>query len=75
MPTITKRSQATGLLKRAGRTDDAELARMVDAGWRAFWQRRHRQPPAISRNLISDNGVQLPQVSSTARKVMRWGSR
>jgi hypothetical protein len=42
----------TGLAKGPTGTADGALGRMVDAGWKAFWARRNRRPPALSREML-----------------------
>lgn len=47
-----KKKLVTGLAKGRTGTVEGMLAREIDAGWKAFWARRGRRPPALSREML-----------------------
>jgi hypothetical protein len=51
-PKLKQKQRTTGLTQARNGTADGALGRMVDAGWKAFWARRNRRPPALSRDML-----------------------
>lgn len=51
-PNLKQKQPSTGLMQARNGTADGALGRMVDTGWKTFWARRGRRPPALSRDML-----------------------
>lgn len=51
-PKLKQKQPSTGLMQARNGTGDGALGREVDAAWKAFWARRGRRPPALSRDML-----------------------